>query len=157
LVYLLAFSVVVNQFRPLCGENGLLPVGQFLRQTSFTESPSIFFMFPHDSAIAVCGWLGIALSVLAATGLSERFGDLVSMVVWTLLWLLFRVIFGAGLIKLRGDPCWRDFTCLDYHFETQPMPNSESNLSMTPLTMDEIISFRKNFSAASLSGSIYLL
>lgn len=172
LVYLLAFSVVVNQFRPLCGEKGLLPVGQFLRQTSFTESPSIFFLFPHDNAFAVCGWLGIALSVLAATGLSERFGDLVSMVVWTLLWLLylsfvnigqtfyafgweslllesgflaiflgsartepsvimiwlfrwllFRVIFGAGLIKLRGDPCWRDFTCLDYHFETQPMPN----------------------------------
>jgi hypothetical protein len=38
-------------------------------------------------------------------------------------WLLFRVMFGAGLIKLRGDPCWRDLTCLDYYFETQPMPN----------------------------------
>jgi len=35
---------------------------------------------------------------------------------------LFRVEFGAGLIKLRGDPCWRDLTCLDYHHETQPMP-----------------------------------
>jgi len=32
-------------------------------------------------------------------------------------------MFGAGLIKLRGDPCWRDLTCLDYYFETQPMPN----------------------------------
>ena len=30
---------------------------------------------------------------------------------------------GAGLIKLRGDPCWRDLTCLDYHYETQPIPN----------------------------------
>jgi hypothetical protein len=38
-------------------------------------------------------------------------------------WVLFRLIFGAGLIKLRGDPCWREITCLDYHFETQPMPN----------------------------------
>jgi hypothetical protein len=37
-------------------------------------------------------------------------------------WLLFRVEFGAGLIKLRGDPCWRDLTCLRYHHETQPMP-----------------------------------
>jgi len=43
--------------------------------------------------------------------------------IWLFRWLLFRVIFGAGLIKLRGDPCWRDLTCLDYHFETQPMPN----------------------------------
>ncbi len=38
-------------------------------------------------------------------------------------WLLFRVEFGAGLIKLRGDPCWRDLTCLDYHYQTQPLPN----------------------------------
>jgi hypothetical protein len=38
-------------------------------------------------------------------------------------WLLFRVEFGAGLIKLRGDRCWRDLTCLYYHHETQPMPN----------------------------------
>ncbi len=37
-------------------------------------------------------------------------------------WLLFRVEFGAGLIKMRGDPCWRDLTCLYYHHETQPMP-----------------------------------
>lgn len=37
-------------------------------------------------------------------------------------WLLFRVEFGAGLIKLRGDPCWRKLTCLYYHHETQPMP-----------------------------------
>ena len=38
-------------------------------------------------------------------------------------WLAFRVEFGAGLIKLRGDRCWRDRTCMYYHHETQPMPN----------------------------------
>lgn len=37
-------------------------------------------------------------------------------------WLLFRLEFGAGLIKMRGDACWRDLTCLYYHHETQPMP-----------------------------------
>jgi hypothetical protein len=37
-------------------------------------------------------------------------------------WLLFRVEVGAGLIKLRGDRCWRELTCLYYHHETQPMP-----------------------------------
>ncbi len=37
-------------------------------------------------------------------------------------WLLIRVEVGAGLIKLRGDRCWRDLTCLYYHHETQPMP-----------------------------------
>ena len=43
-------------------------------------------------------------------------------VLWLIRWLLFRVEFGAGMIKLRGDPCWRSLTCLYYHHETQPMP-----------------------------------
>jgi hypothetical protein len=38
-------------------------------------------------------------------------------------WLTFRVMFGAGLIKVRGDPCWLDLTCLVYHYETQPNPS----------------------------------
>ena len=38
-------------------------------------------------------------------------------------WLVFRLEFGAGLIKLRGDTAWRDLTALTYHHETQPMPN----------------------------------
>jgi len=44
------------------------------------------------------------------------------LTLWLVRWLLFRVEFGAGLIKLRGDRCWRDLTCLYYHHETQPMP-----------------------------------
>lgn len=38
-------------------------------------------------------------------------------------WLIFRIMLGSGLIKLRGDPCWRALTCLDHHYETQPIPN----------------------------------
>jgi hypothetical protein len=38
-------------------------------------------------------------------------------------WLAFRVEFGAGMIKIRGDECWRNLSCMDYHHETQPMPN----------------------------------
>src|SRR5438876_2741242 len=45
------------------------------------------------------------------------------LVIWLFRWLGFRIMIGAGLIKLRGDPCWRDLTCLMYHYETQPIPN----------------------------------
>ena len=38
-------------------------------------------------------------------------------------WLVIRIYLGAGLIKLRGDNCWTDLTALEYHFETQPIPN----------------------------------
>jgi len=41
-------------------------------------------------------------------------------------WLVFRLEFGAGLIKLRGGREWRDLTALFYHHETQPMPNPVS-------------------------------
>ena len=175
LVYLIGFLVVLNQFRPLCGEHGLLSAPQFIRETPFRATPSIFYLFPRDYAFALFGWIGVLLSLLALTGVSERFGLWTSMAVWGLLWVLylsyvnvgltfygfgwesmllesgflaiflgsadtepraimiwlfrwvlFRVMFGAGMIKWRGDPCWRDLSCLDYHFETQPMPNPHS-------------------------------
>jgi len=37
-------------------------------------------------------------------------------------WLIFRIMLGAGLIKIRGDEIWRNSTALFYHFETQPIP-----------------------------------
>ncbi len=49
-------------------------------------------------------------------------------VLWLFRWLAFRIFLGAGLIKLRGDPCWRELTCLDFHFLTQPIPNPLSPL-----------------------------
>jgi hypothetical protein len=36
-------------------------------------------------------------------------------------WLTFRIMIGAGLIKIRGDEVWRNGTALYYHFETQPL------------------------------------
>lgn len=39
-----------------------------------------------------------------------------------LAWLVFRLEFGAGMIKIRGGREWRDLTALYYHHETQPMP-----------------------------------
>ncbi|MGD8317288.1 MAG: lipase maturation factor family protein, partial [Myxococcales bacterium] len=44
------------------------------------------------------------------------------VVIWLFRWLIFRIMIGAALIKLRGDSAWRDLTALYYHFETQPIP-----------------------------------
>jgi hypothetical protein len=45
-------------------------------------------------------------------------------------WLIFRIMLGAGLIKLRGDGVWsfRELSALFYHYETQPVPNPLSRL-----------------------------
>jgi len=172
LIYLIAFACAANQFVPLLGERGLLPVTRFTQFVSFRASPSLFFFFPTDSAFRVAAWMGIAISCFVLSGYAGQRGALVSAAAWAALWalylsfvnvgqtfyafgwesmlleagflaiflggsatqphaafrwlwawMLFRVMFGAGLIKLRGDPCWRDLTCLDYYFETQPIPN----------------------------------
>ncbi len=44
-------------------------------------------------------------------------------------WLVFRLEFGAGMIKLRGDKAWRDLTAMYFHHETQPMPNPMSRIA----------------------------
>ena len=38
-------------------------------------------------------------------------------------WLLFRVMFESGVVKLTaGDPHWRDFTAMEVMYETSPFP-----------------------------------
>ena len=48
------------------------------------------------------------------------------VIIWLFRALIFRIMFGAGMIKIRGDESWRDLTALYYHFETQPIPNGLS-------------------------------
>jgi hypothetical protein len=38
-------------------------------------------------------------------------------------WLVFRLMFLSGAVKLTsGDPVWRAWTALEYHYQTQPLP-----------------------------------
>jgi hypothetical protein len=74
-----------------------------------------FYGFGWETLLLEAGFLAIFLG-----------NDAVAppwLVILAFRWLAFRVEFGAGLIKLRGDSCWRDLTCMNYHHETQPLPN----------------------------------
>jgi hypothetical protein len=82
---------------------------------SIVNVGQVFYSFGWESLLLEAGFLAIFLgNARTAPPLS---------VLLLFRWLAFRVELGAGLIKLRGDPCWRDLTCMDYHHETQPMPN----------------------------------
>src|SRR5690348_1487596 len=84
LIYLIAFVIAVNQFSPLLGEHGLLPVPLFVKQVSFLNAPSLFFLWPNDRAFNAAAWLGAFLSVLTLTGMSERYGEHYFTVVWAM-------------------------------------------------------------------------
>jgi hypothetical protein len=74
-----------------------------------------FYSFGWETLLLEAGFLAIFLGPAWTTPTLP--------LVYLARWLVFRLEFGAGLIKMRGDQCWRDLTCLYYHHETQPMPN----------------------------------
>jgi hypothetical protein len=74
-----------------------------------------FYAFGWESMLVEAGFF--------AAFLGPRHLETPAIVIVILRWMLFRVEFGAGLIKLRHDRCWRELTCLFWHYETQPLPN----------------------------------
>jgi hypothetical protein len=79
LIYFTAFLVAVNQFVPLLGKHGLLPVPEWVRHVPFRASPTFFYLFPTDAAFRTAAWLGVTLSAVALTGLPSRAGSLYSL------------------------------------------------------------------------------
>jgi uncharacterized membrane protein YphA (DoxX/SURF4 family) len=46
------------------------------------------------------------------------------LVIYSIRWYLFKIMMGAGLIKLKsGDWKWKDLSAMDSFYETQPVPN----------------------------------
>jgi len=89
---------------------------------SFVHVGQIFYGYGWESLLCETGFLAIFLAApLDPRALPAR-SRTPEPVVVLLRWLTFRVMFGAGLIKLRGDACWTELTCLDFHYETQPNP-----------------------------------
>lgn len=170
-IYLIAFGIIINQYKALFGKKGVIPLEGYISKMSFWRSPSLFIFYSSDFFLQVMGFFGLALALLAFLGISEQYGLYVSMATWFLLWaiyqsfvnvgkifygfgweillleagflaiflgsadvapsilmiwlyrwVLFRMMFGAGLIKIRCDSCWKDLTSMTFHYETQPLP-----------------------------------
>jgi Lipase maturation factor len=95
-IYLVAFLNAVNQFRPLLGEHGLLPVPRFLAHVRFRDKPSLFHLRYSDRLLLVVGWAGVFLAAAVTLGLPERGPLGVSMAVWLVLWVLYLSIVNVG-------------------------------------------------------------
>jgi hypothetical protein len=178
-IYAVAFLVAINQALPLMGSDGLLPIGNYIKQLSdsigpangFMRLPSLFWFGHSDGALLTVAWIGFVLSCIVVAGYANA---LLLAVLWLLYmsfvhvgqewygygweiqlletgflaiflcplvdmrpfprqdppkpviilfrWLIFRIMLGSGLIKIRWDVNWLNGTALYYHFETQPIP-----------------------------------
>jgi len=83
-----------------------------------------FLSFQWDVLLLETGFLAIFFAPLQwwpKNPAREKPPSLVAL--WLLRWLLFKLMFRSGAVKLTsGDPAWRHLTALNYHFETQPLP-----------------------------------
>src|SRR5438270_1461859 len=71
LIYLVAFLVAANQFRPLLGERGMLPIPRFVSRVPFRRSPSLFHFHYSDRFFAGVAWAGGLLSAGLLAGLAD--------------------------------------------------------------------------------------
>ena len=116
-VGLLVSALIVAGFA-----NAIAMAGLWFLYMSFVHIGQVFYGYGWETMTLEAGFLAIFLSPLRRIRPSPDAPPPAILFVW-LRWMLFRVMFGAGLIKVRGDDCWRDLTCLVYHYETQPIPN----------------------------------
>jgi hypothetical protein len=115
-------GVAVSAAVALGYANALMLLFLWALQLSVMGAGQIFYGFGWESQLAETAFLCAFLCpLLDGRPFPRRPPPRLVIVLFR--WLIVRIMLGAGLIKLRGDPCWRDLSCLDYHFETQPIPN----------------------------------
>jgi hypothetical protein len=92
-------------------------------QFQLVQKGEVFWGYGWEMQLLELTFLSCLICPLTKWNLKRSDHPPLGVGILALRWMLFRLMMGAGLIKLRGDPCWRDLTCLNYHFETQPNPN----------------------------------
>lgn len=93
---------------------------------SLVNVGQLWYSFGWESQLLETGFLAIFMCPVLSLSQMPRCCPPSLICIWTFRWLIVRIMLGAGLIKIRGDKCWRDLTCMDFHYETQPVPNPMS-------------------------------
>lgn len=102
--------------------NAITMFALWILYMSYVNAGQLFYAYGWEIQTLELGFLMIWLTpLLDARPFPKR--ETPMPIIWLMRFFLFRFYLGAGLIKLRGSECWNDFTCLFYHFETQPIPN----------------------------------
>jgi hypothetical protein len=93
-------------------------LGLTILYLSFVSVGQDFLSFQWDTLLLEVSWVGLFFS------LSTPPSPFMLVAIWA---LLFRFMISAGVVKLlSGDVYWRSLTALDYHYESQPLPNRAS-------------------------------
>ena len=116
---------------------GLLPLPVIILlwacYLSLYQVGQVFLSFQWDILLLECGFIAIFLvPALRTRCFSDRPASRLAL--WLLWWLLFRLMFESGVVKLSWNDgpdlpvanAWESLTALDFHYWTQPLPLSTS-------------------------------
>lgn len=93
---------------------------------SFATTGGIFMGYQWDALLLEAGLLGVLLAPWRPWSFRDP-GEPPRGSVFLLHWLLFRLMFLSGYVKIGGgDLPWENMTALLHHYETQPLPNAMS-------------------------------
>ena len=105
---------------------GLFPTftlaGLWVFYLSLVSAGQAFLSFQWDVLLLETGFLAIFFAPLRIRDTLSRASQLPTAFLCLLKWLLFRLMFASGFVKLASDAVWRDLTALNFHYETQPLP-----------------------------------
>jgi predicted DCC family thiol-disulfide oxidoreductase YuxK len=105
-----ALSAISMLARPHSRWQRLIFILLYVYYLSIVSAGQIFMSYQWDLLLLETGFLAIFLRPSLPR-------------VWLFQWLLVRLMFGSGLVKIMShDPSWRDLSALAVHYETQPLP-----------------------------------
>src|SRR5207237_397781 len=87
--------------------NALLLAVLWALYLSFVHVGQVFYSFGWEILLLETGFLAIFMAPLLRGSAFAASAPPPWPVLLCLRWLTFRVMLGAGLIKIRGDTCWR--------------------------------------------------
>ncbi|XP_065065932.1 lipase maturation factor 1-like [Rhopilema esculentum] len=139
----IALSLIVF----ICGgSNILVMVLLWLLYHSLVNVGQRWYSFGWESQLLETGFLAIMFCPLFSMQKYPTDTSPSWVAIYGNRWLIFRIMLGAGLIKIRGDKCWRDLTCMNYHYQTQPVPNPVSYyLHQSPEVIHKIETLGNHF------------
>lgn len=118
-----ALGIVLSVPLILGFANFPLLLSLWMLQISIVHAGQIFWSFGWETQLLEFTFLSIFLCPLWNPRLDRPESPPKKIAIYFQRWMLFRLMLGAGLIKLRGDPCWQDLSCTLFHYETQPNPH----------------------------------
>lgn len=99
-------------------------VGLWAFYLSLVSVGQVFLSFQWDVLLLEAGFLAIFFAPLQIRDTLSRASQPSKSFLWLSRWLLFRLMFASGFVKVASDEVWRNLTALNFHYETQPLPTS---------------------------------